>query len=229
MDNNDTMIIEQKVALPNPFDSTPEYRTNEVPGILDNQNFNDSMPVSDTTAKKPNFPSIFPVVYHNIGLEIPQKYSFICRLCLYEARSFFFVLLFSFIAGCFSGSIDSYLIVKWREVVLSLFILIICPIALLYGQYYPLYCAIREERPNSSLVPFQFFTIFVFFFILIGIPGTGLIGIGYLIVCFRQGKLVNQIFSTLITIWHFLNFVIQFILLFLISPINASAMIMQVH
>lgn len=227
MDPNESMIIEQKVSLPNPFDASSTLHT-EAANVLDNP-LHDSMPIPDTTAKKANFPALFPVVYHSIGLEIPQKYSFICRMCFNETRSFLFVMIVSFFAECFSGQIDSYLIVKWREIVLSLFLLLICPAALVYGQYYPLYCAIRDEKPNSSLIPFQFFTIFVFFFILIGIPGTGLIGIGYMIVCYRCGQLVNQILATLITVWHFLNFVIQFILLFLISPINSTAMGMQPH
>ncbi|OHT04957.1 hypothetical protein TRFO_27465 [Tritrichomonas foetus] len=222
-DTNNSLMIEQKVALPNPFDSTPDY-VQQNDSLFETNNISESLPITDTTGKKPNFPSVFPIVYHSINLEIPQKYSFITRLCYNETSSFFLVTLLTLIAECFSGQIESSMIVMWREIVLSLFILIICPAALVYGQYYPLYCAIRDERPNPTLIPFQFFTIFIFFFILVGIPGTGIIGIGYLIVCYRCGQLINKIFATLITIWHFFNFVIQFMLLFLISPINSAAM-----
>ena len=220
--SNSTLMIEQKMSLPNPFDNTPDFTNQNDRILLDN--INESMPLTDTSSKKPNFPSFYPIVYHSIGLEIPQKYSFITRLCYNGMRSFTMALALSVIAEFFSGSIDSLMIVMWREIVLSLFIFFICPAALCYGQYYPLYCAIRDEKPNPTLTPFQFFTIFVFFFLLIGIPGTGIIGIGYLIVSFRCGSLVNKIFSIIITIWHLFNFIIQFMLLFLITPINSTTM-----
>lgn len=206
-------------ALPNPF---------EAPQKL--SDFNEAHPLIESIseaiakgepAKEPNFPSFFPVVYHNLN-EIPKRYTGVLSLCLFGCKSFFWVLLTTVFAQIFSNRINSVLIFRWREMILSVFMLIICPLALLYAQYYPLYVSIRDEKMKHSLVPFQFFTIFVMVFMGLGLPGSGMIGLWYTIITFHEGAGVNQLFSTLITLWHLANVVIQIIIVVLISPFMSA-------
>lgn len=238
MNENDSTIIEQKTTLPNPFDTFSDNRNNihpmlsdrnclSVPKIAtfkDNSNDyigNDSdVYLSNSRRKNPNFPPFFPMVYHSIGLEIPHKYSFIIRICYYCALSFSYVLMLTFFAELFSNHIDNLLIVRWRELILSFFILLVCPASLFYAQYFPLYHAIRDEKQNFSLIPFQFFTILFFFFIFLGIPGTGMIGICYFLICHKCGSIFTEILSFIITAWHFFNLVVEIIILFMIVPLN---------
>ncbi|KAK8896460.1 hypothetical protein M9Y10_014360 [Tritrichomonas musculus] len=240
--NGNTTLIEQKATLPNPFDSYLDNRNNNshlfndrndfsLPKIMNYKEYSNDdgsngfdVSLSNSKRRSPNFPPFFPIVYHSIGLEIPNKYSFIIRMCYYCALSFSYVLIFSFFAQMFSDEIDSLLIIRWRELILSFFILLICPISLFYGQYFPLYYAIRDEKQNFSLIPFQFFTIFFFFFFFIGIPGSGTIGIWYFIICSRYGSVITKIISMIVTIWHFLNLMIEVIILFMIAPLNWQGM-----
>jgi hypothetical protein len=55
---------------------------------------------------------------------------------------------------------------------------------------------------------------------LIGIPGTGLIGIGYTIVAYRYGQVLNKIGATILTFWQFANVILQVIVLFLLLPLE---------
>ena len=235
--NNDSTLIEQKTTLPNPFDAFLD-KNNGYPAFSNHNSmtlpkiaaFKDTsndyirsdsdIYLSNSRRKTPNFPPFLPMVYHSIGLEIPHKYSFIIRMCYYCALSFSYVLIFSFFAQLFSNQIDNLLIIRWRELILSFFILLVCPASLFYGQYFPLYHAIRDEKPNISLIPFQFFTILFFFFIFLGIPGSGSIGIWYFVICHQSGSIFTEILSFIITVWHFFNLVAEVIILFMIAPLN---------
>lgn len=198
-------------ALPNPFKSASAEITPLIESI--SETISDGDP-----AKAPNFPPCMPIVYHSVGLEIPQKYSYIVRFALIGVKSFFWTALCSVIAQVFSDRIKSVYIFRWREIILSVFVLLICPIALLYGQYFPLYRSIRDERRDRSLIPFQMFTIFVMLFMLLGIPGTGVVGVGYTVVAFQCGDLVNKIFGVVLSVWHLVNVAIQVVLILLIGP-----------
>lgn len=210
----DRLALEERQALPNPFESNSAMST-EVDPIVESisESISEGPP-----AKPPNFPAIMPIVYHSVGLEIPQKYSYIVRFAYIGVKSFFWCLLLSVIAEVFSDKIRSVYIYRWRELILSAFILLICPIGLLYGQYFPLYCSIRDEKRSRALVPFQMFTIFVMVFMLLGIPGTGIVGIGYTVVAFQCGTIVNKIFGVICSLWHLVNVVMQAVLLVLIGP-----------
>jgi hypothetical protein len=170
----------------------------------------------------PNFPSFFPLVYHNINQEIPQKYSNLVRLSLAAAKSFFYSTFCTVLAQFFSDQIDSDLIFRWREMVLSTFVLLLCPLSLLYGQYWPLYRSIRDETIGRSLVPFQVVCVFVMAFVLAGVPGSGMIGVGYAIVAFRSGETVNKVAATVLTFWQFANTILQLIVLFLVLPLGSG-------
>lgn len=221
-------MIEPSRPLPNPFDTSFNKPNSKFPEILAANEFliSDStefeVSYSHIKSQTPNFPLFFPIVYHSIGIEIPQKYSFITRMCYCVALSFSYVLLFSFFMQMFSKNIESYLIIPWRELILSSFILMVCPAALFYSQYFPLYYSIRDQKPNPSLIPFQFCIIFFMIFFAAGIPGSGVIGLGYAIICYNQSNIIQQVISLIITGWHFLNLIFEIIIFFLIIPINSD-------
>ena len=204
--------IEEKALLPNPFDS-------KIDPMVPHESLIHEDTTCQQTNQKPNFPFFFPIIYHNIKNDIPQKYSNAVRFGYYGFCSFSLNLLISFLSQCFSGFIQSYLIVPWREIIMSLFTLLIAPLTLFYCQYYPIYISARDNERNTALVPIQFFVIFILFFLFIGVPGTGVIGIGYTIISFKYGGLVNKILSFVSTTWGFVNIVLQVKILFLILPI----------
>ena len=150
--------IEDKSLLPNPFD-TKIHPMIPNEGILQEK-------TEYSTDKKKNFPFFFPVFYHNISLEIPQNSSSGVRFCLFSFYSFVLYLLCSLITNIFSGKIDSYIIIQWREILLDSVMLILLPIILMYCQYYPIYCSAKDNAKNQKLIHLQFVVIFCFFFFL---------------------------------------------------------------
>jgi hypothetical protein len=168
------------------------------------------------SAHRPNFPVCCPVVYHNIAKEIPQKYGPVIRISFVAARSFFWSLIATLIVQLFSHRIASPLVPRWREIVMSVFSVLVLPAALLHSQYYPLYCALRDEYLRRGLVLLQFVVIFVHFFALIGVPGSGFVGALYAIVAFRCGDTLTKALSVAVTVWHLVNLVLQVVVLALV-------------
>lgn len=211
-----------QIQLPNPFDTkllTPPNLEDNAPIFMDS--LVEQIQEGDGK-RKPNFPSFCPLAYHNISQEIPQKYLFLIRITYITSVSFTCLLIFSFISQCFLSPIVSPTIIKWREVILSLFEAIMCPSSLFYGQYYPLYCSFRDQRSNKNLICFQIFTLVVFLFFTIGIPGTGIIGFGYAMLSFRGGEVSNRIVGVICTIWHIFHFFMEMIIFILEIPLLSS-------
>lgn len=206
--------LEDKSLLPNPF-GTQIQPMIPSEGLLSGQ--------SEYSAKKEkNFPFFFPIIYHNITMEIPQNSSSSVRFCLFSFYSFTLYLVFNFMSNLFSGNINSYLIIRWREILLDSIILVLFPIVLFYCQYYPFYCSAKDNAKNPKLIHMQFVVIFCFFLFFVGIPGTGLIGLGYAFVAFRYGAFINKILSFVMTTWGIVNVAFQVKVLFDISPIVTS-------
>lgn len=205
-------------TLPNPFEDQNTLIADQ----------NDASPLlaslTETIAdqsdmRRPNFPMCFPIVYHNISQEIQPRYQSLVRFSLFACRSFGLVLFLTLVAQVFSDQIDSVYIFRWRELILSVFIFILCWSALAYGQYFPLYVCARDEKRNIGLIPFQFFTIFVMIFMFLGIPGTGMIGVWYTILSFQRGAVVNRLFAVTITALHVVNIIMQIALLILFGQL----------
>lgn len=210
---------EAEATLPNPFESGDVL----LPDIADDSALLASLSEAITESeqpKHPNFPACFPIVYHSIAQEIPPRYASVVSFCLFGLRSFGFTLILTIIAQLFSDRIDSIYIFQWRELILSVFIFIVCWSALAYGQYFPVYVCARDEARSTSLVPFQFFTIFVMLFMLLGIPGTGMIGIWYTIIAFQAGQQINRVFAVAITITHIVNIIVQVVLVILFAQFS---------
>ena len=205
-------------TLPNPFD----IKNNNYLNINENINIMEDIDreIDDGPfLKNPNFPFFFPLIYHNINLEIKEKYSSIVRICYYSDLSIFWNLFFSFITTLFSFQINQNYISIIQEIILSLFFLIILPSLIFYIQYYPVYCSFKDELPFKGLFIIQIYIIFIYLFILIGFCGTGIIGILSTIRSLKYGKFINQFLSIIITIWHIFNLMTQFILIFLLKPV----------
>jgi hypothetical protein len=212
---------QQPETLPNPFEATPmaDIAPNDdsLLAALSQQIAADG---SILRRRRPNFPSLCPVVYHNITQEISARHSFPVHLSLFAARSVSVSLFVNFMCSMQSGSIKSSTIECWREVVLSAFAVLVCPIALFHVQYFPLYFSVRDEQPKGSLIPLQFFVIFCLFFLVVGVPGSGIIGAGYSIVAFRYGTFWNQLYSVVITLWHIVNVILEIIVLLTMNALS---------
>lgn len=77
----------------------------------------------------------------------------------------------------------------------------------------------RNETYNTCLIFVQIFTIFILLIDLLGIPGTGTIGIIYLYATFDLGTPVNEFFATVVSIWHFSNFILEIVIYVMMRPL----------
>jgi hypothetical protein len=195
-------------ALPNPFETQPiPIDSIDEPPLM--EALSQEIAAAGFARHPPNFPFCCPVVYHSISKEIPQKQAGFVRLCLTSAVSFCGALIVNVIAQFFSGRIESSLVPMWREIVMSVFALLVYPAVLLHAQYFKLYLAVRDDQPEQGIVLAQFVVIFVHFFVVIGVPGSGLIGVGYLVVAIRCGDGVTKGLAGVMTVWHFVNLCLQ--------------------
>lgn len=215
--------VQEKTPLPNPFDlNTKGHSTSSEPQILDGIIHELNHEARDNL-QTPNFPYFYPLVYHNINLEISQKRSFLARTAYFFTRSTSLSLLLQFISSFFSyqidveGSLSGFHVIK--EIFLSLFILFIGTSLIYYVQYYSFYCSIRDETPNSTALPMQVYTIITLSVLVLGIPGTGTIGLIYTYLAFQKGKWLIQFLSVVVTIWQSLNLIGEIIVYFLIRPV----------
>ena len=135
--------MEPKSTFSNPFDSVvsangeslePSSLENVSREIEKNSNENDYIP---------NFPSFYPLFYHNISFEIPPKRMFVVKLNFFTAVSITFSLLFTFV-----GSLFSFLMATCKElncfnvgkeIFLSFVNCIVGTALLFYNKYYPFY------------------------------------------------------------------------------------------
>lgn len=193
--------------LPNPFDTAKNvssvHDSTDLEGLV--REFDSGQTGNE---QPPNFPPFYPLVYHNIGQEIPQKYVYIVRINLITAYSFTASMIFNFLGSFFSTQMESpYFSSAFREIFLAFINLIILPISLFYVQYYPFYKAVRDEGQNRAIVPVQIMVIIIFGLLLIGFPGTGNAGIIYATEAFNYGGYGTKFFSVVMVIWHFVDFV----------------------
>ncbi|OHS98007.1 hypothetical protein TRFO_35689 [Tritrichomonas foetus] len=217
----------EKQSLPNPFDSSKSGNiSNHEPQLLEGL-VRELRENSDNSAMPPNFPSFYPVTYHNINLEIPQKRSFIVRLNYLFAQSICLSLLFSVFAALFSFGIDSCVnsctsfagFHFGKEIFLSMVNLVFGVALVFHVQYFPFYAAVRDETPTRSAIPVQVATIAALCVLLAGVPGTGAVGIGYAYIAFKYGKWMNKFFSFVISAWHLLNIVGEAVVFLMMRPI----------
>jgi len=210
-------------ALPNPFETVGLTEINPDCDALmsafssETRGFDSGLP-----RHSPNFPAIYPVVYHNIAQDIPARHSLSIRLSFFAARSFSLSLILNFICALFSSSIQSSTVERWREIILSGFLVLVGPVLIFRCQYFPLYFSVRDERPSSSLVPMQFFVIFCFLFVLMGVPGSGIAGIWYVVVALRFGTFSNKVLSILFAAWSFVNVITEVIVLLAVVSLSGA-------
>lgn len=199
------MEADEEGLLPNPFGGAAPARA-----------------AATALPAAPNFPFFCPVMRHSIAEDIPQKHRRTVRFCFISALSFLFSLLFSFAAQFCAHRINSFLIVQWREALLALILLLFCPAALLYTQYFPLYRAARRDRGKRALLYVQLMVVLLCFVLVVGIPGSGAIGVGYLIVAWKYGTHTNRVLAAAATAWNALNLALQLRALVLMQPLAAA-------
>ena len=101
---------------------------------------------------------------------------------------------------------------------MSIIMLLACPILMFYCQYWPIYTAARDETSNHGIIISQNAVLIAMGIMLLGIPGTGMIGIGYTILCWNSGQLSNVIIACVFTGWHSMNIILEsFLIQFLDS------------
>ena len=206
----------EEEALPNPFDPSQNSALVDGDVLSGITREIDDGPKSE----QPNFPSFFPLVYHNISREIQSSYSFAVRMCYFADCSFVWSLFFNFLCSFFTEKIRDHKTSIFQDCFLSLTHFIFTSSVLFYIQYYPLYKTFRAKKSLHNLILTQYFVVIIFFFMFAGFRGTGLIGIGYIIAASNFGSILNIVVGIVFTLWHLLNFILQFILFFIIKGIS---------
>lgn len=210
------MSENETISLPNPFAAAA--LAGLPPDSADLEGLEREM--STKQEKQPNFPSIYPLFYHSISTEIPQNYHFVIKMAYLAARSFTFFCIFQFFGSFLTFSFENAEISPISNIVLSFSLLVVLPALLFYVQYYPLYCALRDDDCRAEkLIYVQIYVIFVQILIMIGIPDTGCIGIWWTIVAetFAPGFVVfcGTVFCT----WEVFNITLQILVLIKMKPI----------
>ena len=157
------MSENETISLPNPFaqatQSSPLNESADLEGL--------ERELQNDQEKQPNFPSFYPIVYHSISAEIPRNFTFIMKFTYWSDCFFSLYCVFQFLVILFSFTIKSELFSPWRDIILSFCALLILPALLFYAQYYPFYCAVRDEMTQKShLVLVQTYVVFILFIIL---------------------------------------------------------------
>ena len=205
----------ETISLPNPFAQATQSsllaESTDLEG-LERELRNDQ-------EKEPNFPSFYPIVYHSISAEIPRNFAFIIKFAYFSACFFTLYCVFQFLVILFSFTIKTELFAPWRDIVLGLCTLLILPALLFYAQYYPFYCAVRDERTQKThLVLVQTYVVFILILILIGFPGTGTVGIWWTIIVKDTGSWFFSLLGSILCIWNIISIIFQFYLLISMRP-----------
>jgi hypothetical protein len=201
-------------TLPNPFDASVPVDSYTLDGL---ERELSRPPV----LLPPNCPPFYPLVHHDISGEIPAHRVLPVRVMFIAALSFSVALVFSFFTAWFAGSIESESRLNsfhvGKELFFSLFYVVLYVPLIFYVQYWPFYCANRDEKPCQHAQFIQLFVIIVMAIFFLGVPGTGMVGIVYVFSAFHDGEPVNQALSGIATIWHACNLVVECLLWLLIE------------
>ena len=210
------MTENETISLPNPF-----AQASQSLNLIDSPDLEGlEREMGNEQEKPPNFPSFYPLVYHSISTEIPHNYSFVVKFAYSSAWFFTFYCIFQFIFTIFAAGVKHFRLSPARDIFLALAIVLILPVLLFYLQYYPFYCSLRDEQPQSKgLVAVQIYVIFILLIILIGIPGTGCIGIWWTIIMKKNRHWFLTILGVALCIWDALNIIAQICLLFMMKPL----------
>jgi len=207
----------EKEPLPNPFEPKNVLCADQS-GLLEAI----EREIQEGATKTPNnYPSFLPCVYHNINMEIKQRYSSNVRICYFSFISIGYNMAFCFIISLFSGSIKSPLIHPVQEIILSLFNMIFSILIIFKQYYFPVYTAFKDESPNESLALSQTMLLLFLLIQIIGFCGTGSTGIIYTLETMQHGKTHNKFLSIIASIWLILNLIFQIVTSYVIRPVYA--------
>jgi hypothetical protein len=196
--------------LPNPFDVSQDWERELIePSVL-------AEPVAvRPELRAPNFPFFFPLIYHNIDAEIPSVQVKTVKLMFYGATSFAFNLFFCFLTSFFSANLQSEPALTSfhfsKEFVMSLFFFLVFSPLIFYVQYFPFYDSARGNSVSKSARIIQLFVMGIICVFLLGIPGTGMVGILYAVAAFRSDSSISRFLASIATVWHGVNAGVEFV------------------
>lgn len=165
---NDNLGRENFNQQPDPFASIPEQAT---------------VPVDRTK----NWPSFYPLWYHNIEAEVPESMKNTVKLGYTTYLGFLVVIVYNFI-GVSMGFLEDFNVDKllpWLAAVLYLLAGPYVAWAMWYGR---LYNAAVHDRSFTYIWFFLMYTLHVIFCIIafLGIPGAGGYSVTGLVIGFKK-------------------------------------------
>ena len=196
-------------ALPNPFDLSG--MTGSPDGSVLEGLERELHPNSDESNRRPNFPPLCPVISINISCDISPRRQRDVRIMLFGAISHSLVLLFSVFIAILSSPLSGGSVTAfhwWKELLMSLFYMLVFPGALFFCQFWPFYRSCRDDVPLRSHAV-QVIVLIVHGIFLIGLPGTGMVGIVYAVAAVQTGTGLLAGLATVASLWHALNFGVQ--------------------
>jgi hypothetical protein len=201
--------------LPNPFDMSPCAADFSLPSL--------DQGADEPAAhfpRAPNFPPLCPVFHHDIGGDIPPNLSLLVRMMFLGALSVSLSLVFCVLVAFFSASIATSPHIgslhAGKEVFLSLVHVAFGPPTVFFVQYVPFYRAARDGVHSHTAHTVQVFVVAAVAVFFIGVPGTGMVGVVYVVAAFRDGEAANQALAGIATIWHAVNLVVEVLILLLL-------------
>ncbi|EAY19327.1 hypothetical protein TVAG_452410 [Trichomonas vaginalis G3] len=209
--------------LPNPFDPSSYKIDDEI--LVGMTHELEKQPEEN----KPNFPSFWPLVYHNINTEIQQGFSFLVRMTYFTAVSITYCFFWTLLGSIFNFQIKDNKSSLGQDIIMSLSYCVIFPAALFYIQYYPLYVNLRDGKSIGGCILAQLFVVFFAGVTFTGFRGTGFIGIQYTLSAFANGSLINRIVGVVITVWEIFNFILEIIILIHMNEIEDSQGSLKKH
>jgi hypothetical protein len=209
------MELELARPLPNPFDVSPSANDFSLPSLEHG--------VDEPAAyfpKAPNFPPLCPVFRHDIAGDIPPNHSLIVRMMFLAAMSVALSLAFCVLVAFFSSSFATSPHIgsmhAGKEVFLALVHAAFGTPVIFHVQYLPFYRATRDGAQSRTAYTVQVFVVGAVTVFFIGVPGTGMVGIVYVVAAFRDGGVANQVLAGVATIWHAVNLVVEILILLLL-------------
>jgi hypothetical protein len=216
------MELGAEQRLPNPFDVSACANDFSQPSLEHG--------VDEPAAhfpRAPNFPPLCPVIRRDIGGDIPPDHSLLVRMMFFAATSVALSMVFCVLVAFFSASLATSPHIgslhAGKKGFLSLVHAAFGRPAIFYVQYVPFYRAARDGAQSRAALIVQIFVVAAVAVFFIGVPGTGMVGIIYVVAAFSDGQATNQILAGAATIWHAVNLVVEvFILLLLPKRVGSG-------
>ncbi|KAJ3114434.1 hypothetical protein HDU96_002104 [Phlyctochytrium bullatum] len=160
----------------------------------------------------PNFPFFWPVMHHNINLDIPPA-SRVTMRWIFRNWIFMLACLFANAVGCFSVMVAhvSGNTSAARDFGISIMYIIVIAIASFYLWYRPVYNAFMKDSSMLFYFFFLFGGLHVLFvaYMALGLPGSGSAGVINTISVVTDSKVVASIICCVVSSMWILTGLVQ--------------------